>query len=199
MIKEDNVWEGKSSQGSKQGEQPKLSTNALDIDFRRILSIWPFIILFGLLGYAAGSIYLRYANTIYTVSTSISIEEKQEVSLGQAIFGNPRDPFNDRVAYFKSPTMAARLVDSLGLQYKAEAQGRFRNKSFYKIIQWKIIQEDTTHEAPEINFSLVSRDSGFHFVSGSIEGNGRWGMPFMIGKTKVLVEKLQPFNSQSPI
>jgi tyrosine-protein kinase Etk/Wzc len=195
----DNVWEGRTESQTKESQQTKLSANALDIDFRRILSIWPFILLFGLLGYAAGSIYLRYATTIYTVSTSISLEEKQEVSLGQAIFGNARDPFNDRVAYFKSPTMAARIVDTLGLQYRADAQGRFRNKSFYGIIKWKLIPNDTVTDVPEINFSILPKDTGFHYTSGTIEGNAMWSVPFYIGKNKVVVDKIQSFKTQSPI
>ncbi len=200
MIKDDNVWENKPNSGAEHEMQQtnKLRTNALDIDFRRILSIWPFILLFGLLGYAVGSIYLRYSTTIYSVSTSISLEEKQEVSLGQVFFGNPRDPFNDRIAYFKSPTIAAQLVDSLGLQYNAEAQGRFRNKNFYKIISWRILGK-SNDEIPQINFSIFPKKDGFHYVSGKKEGDAYWGMAFMIDTNKILVNKLQEFNSQTPI
>ncbi|MEI2748702.1 MAG: polysaccharide biosynthesis tyrosine autokinase [Ferruginibacter sp.] len=201
MSKDDhNVWENKTTSVERENlQQGKLRTNSLDIDFRRILSIWPFILLFGLLGYAAGSIYLRYANKIYSVSTSISLEQKEEVSLGQAFFGNPRDPFNDKIAYFRSPSIAAMLVDSLGLQYNAEAQGRFKNKNFYGIIKWHIIHDDPKTDIPEINFSIMPKPAGFHFVSGKIEGDGQWGVPFLINKVKVVVQKLEEFNSQSPI
>lgn len=201
MSKDDhNVWENKTTTVERENlQQGKLRTNSLDIDFRRILSIWPFILLFGLLGYAAGSIYLRYANKIYSVSTSISLEQKEEVSLGQAFFGNPRDPFNDKIAYFRSPSIAAMLVDSLGLQYNAEAQGRFKNKNFYGIIKWHIIHDDPKTDIPEINFSIMPKPAGFHFVSGKIEGDGQWGVPFLINKVKVVVQKLEEFNSQSPI
>ena len=200
MIRdENNIWETKSTNKESENKpQTKSIVNSLDIDFRRILSIWPFILLFGLLGYAVGSIYLRYASTIYSVSTSISIEEKEEVSLGQAFFGNPRDPFNDRIAYFKSPTLAAQLVDSLGLQFNAEAQGRFRNKNFYNIIKWKIFTKQG-EETPEINFSLLPKNNGFHFISGKDEGEAVWGIPFLINNNKIIVEKIQEFQSQSPI
>ena len=199
MIKEDNIWENKpSGTDPEKNSNQKLRTNALDIDFRRILAIWPFILLFGLLGYAVGSIYLRYSTTVYSVSTSISLEEKQEVSLGQVFFGNPRDPFNDRIAYFKSPTIAAQLVDSLGLQYNAEAQGRFRNKNYYKIISWRILDK-SSDEIPSINFTLFPKGDGFRFVSGKTEGNGKWGKPFVLNNNKILVSKIQEFNSQTPI
>lgn len=196
---EDNIWENQPvSRDTDKSTSQKLRTNALDIDFRRILAIWPFILLFGLLGYAAGSIYLRYATTIFSVTTSISLEEKEEVALGQVFFGNPRDPFNDRIAYFKSPTIAAQLVDSLGLQYNAEAQGRFRNKNYYNIIRWRILDK-SNDEIPVINFTLFPNEKGFHFVSGNTEGEGSWGKPFVIANNKILVTKLQDFNSQTPI
>lgn len=200
MIKDDhNVWENRNTATEKdQVQQLKPKTNVLDIDFRRILSVWPFILLFGLLGYAAGSIYLRYSTTIYSVATSISLEQKEEVSLGQAFFGSPRDPFNDKIAYFRSPTIAAMLVDSLGLQYNAEAQGRFKNKNFYRLLRWHIITKKG-EEIPEINFSIIPKSSGFHFVSGKTEGDAQWGVPFKINENLVEVTKLQEFTSQSPI
>src|SRR5205085_5887460 len=111
----------------------------VDINLRRVLSVCPYVILCALLGFVIGNIYLRYVNTVYFVSTSISIEQKEEVSLGQALFGSPRDPFNDKIAYFRSPSLAAQLVDSLGLQYHAEAQGRFKNKNFYGLIKWSVL------------------------------------------------------------
>ncbi len=201
MIKDDhNVWENKTTIVDRDNPSPgKLRTNALDIDFRRILSVWPFILLFGLLGYAVGSIYLRYTNTIYSVSTSISLEEKNEVSIGQVLFGNQRDPFNDKIAYLKSPSLAKIIVDSLGLQYKADAQGRFKNRSFYSIIKWHIISNDSVANIPEINFSIMPHSKGFHFVSGKQEGEGLWSVPFKIKNNEVVVDKLENFNSQSPI
>ena len=57
----------------------KAKSDSFDIDVRRILALWPFILLFGLLGYAAGSIFLRYSTPVYTITTSISIEEKDEI------------------------------------------------------------------------------------------------------------------------
>ncbi len=199
MKDDHNVWENKGGPIDQPAtQQGKVQANALDIDIRRIMSVWPFILLFGLIGYAVGSIYLRYANTIYSVSTSISLEQKAEVSLGQAIFGNPRDPFNDKIAYFKSPTLAAQLVDSLGLQYNAEAQGRFKNKNFYGIISWKILNV-VNGDIPTINFSIIPKENGFQYVSDTIEGKGQWSVPFMIRNHQIVVNKLEEFSSQSPI
>src|SRR5690606_33477459 len=124
----------------------------------------------------AGSIYLRYVENIYHVSTSITIEEKQEVSIGQAFFGSTRDPFNDKIAFFKSPTLALKLVDSLGLNYKAEAKGRLKDRNFYSLIKWFIINKDE-EEVPEINFTIEAKKEGFSFTYNLKEGTARWGEP----------------------
>ncbi|MFT3909016.1 MAG: polysaccharide biosynthesis tyrosine autokinase [Ferruginibacter sp.] len=178
----------------------KPRVNSIDIDFRRVLSVWPFIVLFGILGYLAGLIYLRYADTVYNVTTSISIEQDQEVTIGQALFGNTRDPFNDKVAFFKSPTLAAMLVDSLGLQYNAQTHGRFKNKDFYGLIKWMVIKDKPTDEVPEFNFSIMpEKDGSFTFKSDTTSGKGTWGVTFMVKGHKVIVYKLDDFTTQTPI
>lgn len=199
MKVDHNVWESKTSGTDNIPEisaTPK--SGSLDIDFRRILSAWPYVLLFAFLGFLCGSLYLRYAHNVYKVSTSLTIEEKQEVSIGQALFGNQRDPFNDRIAYIKSPSLAFKLVDSLGLQYKAEAKGRLKDRDFYKLIKWFVIS-NTSEDDPEINFTIEARDNDFTYKSGSETGTTKWGEPFKIGAHRIVVYKLQNFTSQTPI
>jgi capsular exopolysaccharide synthesis family protein len=203
-MKEDkNIWEGNKANVSEpdyyvKNNQSANTGSSFDIDFRRILALWPFILLFGMLGFALGSIYLRYITPIYTLSTSISIEDKSEISLGQAFLGSSRDPFNDRIEYFKSPSLAAELVEELGLQYKSVSQGRFKNKDFYGIIKWEIL-DLANQDAPEISFSILPKKNGFHFVSGKVEGDGLWEIPFVLNKHKIVIHKLKEFNSFTPI
>jgi capsular exopolysaccharide synthesis family protein len=202
MSREDkNIWEGNTSRAESDYIRTAKTGNAsaLDIDIRRILGLWPFILLFGLLGFAVGSIYLRYITPIYTLSTSISIEDKAEISLGQALLGSARDPFNDRIEYFKSPTLAAKLVDSLGLQYNAVSQGRFKNKDFYGIIRWEILTLNN-QEPEEINFSILPNKTGFKYnAEGKIQGDAAWSVPFRIGKNTIVVHKLKNFGGFTPI
>jgi capsular exopolysaccharide synthesis family protein len=203
-MKEDkNIWEGNKPNISEPEHYIKNNPSAntgssFDIDLRRILALWPFILLFGMLGFALGSIYLRYITPIYTLSTSISIEDKSEISLGQAFLGSSRDPFNDRIEYFKSPSLAAELVENLGLQYKAVSQGRFKNKDFYGIIKWEIIHS-LDQDPPEISFSILPKKNSFHYVSGKTEGDGMWDVPFLLNNNKIVIHKLKEFNSFTPI
>jgi capsular exopolysaccharide synthesis family protein len=199
-MKEDiNIWESKKT--TLPVESSKTSVNAgaqIDLDFKRLLSIWPYILLFGFLGFLAGSLYLRYVSNVYNVSTSIIIEEKEELALGQNIFGPQRDPFNDKIAYLKSPTLSYKLVDSLGLQYRAEAKGRLKDRNFYSLIKWFIIS-NSAEEDPEINFTIDAAENDFEYKSGSAQGRVKWGQPFDLNGHKVVVYKLHEFESQAPI
>ena len=198
---EQNIWEGNVS---KPKPELELSNNmksinpAFDIDFKRILGLWPFILLFGLLGYTMGVVYLRYITPTYTISTSISLEDKQDVALSQVLLGSNKDPLNDQIAYFKSPTLAAQLIDSLGINYHAESQGRFKNKDYYGIIKWQILTS-SDENLPEINFSILPEKNGFKFTSGSITGSAKWGTPFKIKEVFVIVNKLKESISSSPV
>lgn len=197
-----NVWENRNMNTSSEKEpiQPaKLRTNSIDIDFRRVISVWPFILLFGVLGYFAGMLFLRYSDIVYIVNTSISIEEDQEVTIGQALFGNTRDPFNDKIAFFKSPTIALQVVDTLGLQYHAQAQGRFKNKDFYGIIKWYVVKQDPAEEVPEINFSIIPQKEGFKLKTDNTEQKQQWGVPFKVRGQTVVALKLEDFKGETPI
>ena len=56
---------------------------------------------------------LKLLNKLVGIKNS-NIEEKDEISIGQALLGQSgRDPLNDRIAYFKSPSLSMQLVDSL--------------------------------------------------------------------------------------
>lgn len=199
MKEDQNVWESKVTPGNSDTTYPSISKGGeFAIDFRRVLSAWPYVILFGFLGFLAGSLYLRYATTEYSVSTSIIMEEKQEVTIGQALFGSARDPFNDRIAYLKSPVLALKLVDSLGLQYKAEAKGHLKSRDYYGMLNWFIINKPQS-KVPEINFTIEPREKDFTYTNGKESGEVAWGTPFMIKDNKVVVYKIENFNSQTPI
>lgn len=196
---DNNIWESNQPSSYIPGYvQGGGANTGVDVNIRRIVATWPFMILFGIISYALGNLYLRYATVQYTVSTSISLEQKDEMSLNKILVGNVRDPFNDKVAFFKSPTLALQLVDSLGLQYNAIAQGRFKDKNFYKVVNWRIITAPN-QEPPLISFTIINKKNGFHFVSDGIEGDAKWGIPFMIKKNQVVIEKTRTDISQTPI
>lgn len=200
MINHDNnIWENKTvSHNGEVVRESKPKTSSVDINFRRVLSVWPYVIVFAFLGLLGGYIYLRYVDVVYNVSTSINIEQREEVSLGHALFGSTRDPFNDKIAYFKSPSLAIQLVDKLGLQYRAEAKGRFKDKDFYGLIGWKVLNAEEGF-TPDITFTVYPKENSFEYKHDSARGTARWGQPIMIGKNVVQVSKLKDFAGDPAI
>lgn len=200
MNREDaNVWEKR--RGGYEYDSVPMSTasaGSVDIDFKRMLSIWPFILLFGLIGYAVGNIFLRYTNETYIASTSLSLDDKEEISLTKVLFGDINQSFNDKIEFLKSPSLAYRVVDSLQLQYSAKAQGRFKDKNFYGILKWRILNISDP-EDPEIDFTIFPKKNGFRYVAGSIEGNAVWSVPFFIGKNQVQIDKLMEIGGEAPV
>lgn len=208
MRQDENVWDSRQQKVEEvitPVEGRILNKSGVDINFRRILSVWPYVIIFGLLGFILGFIYLRYVSVVYSVSTSINIEEKSEAGLGQKFMVSNRDPFNDKVAFFKSPTFASHLVDSLGLNYHAVARGRVKNKDFYGIIKWSVIGYDSALVRNSLNvpdglfFTITTVKGGFNYQYGAKKGRCLWGEPFNLGGKYVLINKLSEIAPETVI
>jgi uncharacterized protein involved in exopolysaccharide biosynthesis len=165
-----------------------LSSNFLDIDFRRILRIWPFILLFALLGGIAAKVVLRYMVPIYRASSNVNIQQKEEFSLGQSLFGT-RDPFNDKLAWFSSPTIAKEVVDNLNLRFVAVQKGVFKNKDLYGVIKWGISSTDSSLQASRLNFTIIPDAKGFKLIQGKSQIRGFWDKQILVGNVPVIIEK----------
>lgn len=201
MAEDLNIWENKTTVSEKQPEQKtsKPKGSHIDIDIRRILSVWPWVIVFGILGFVAGKIYLRYVTKIYLVTTSINIQQKEEISIGQAFFGSARDPFNDQIAYFRSPTFALQIVDTLGLQYMAVSKGRFKDKEMYSAIKWYVLPEEDGSEIPPMNFSIIAEKDHFEYTANGVKGQANWNQPFSLLGHKVVINKTDDIPNKTPV
>jgi capsular exopolysaccharide synthesis family protein len=190
---DNNIWESNQPQEEKKNIATSnlntVSKSSFDIDIRRLIGLWPFVLLFGLLGYLVGNIYLRYITPIYSVSTALTFDDNtDDMSITKLLLGSDRDPLNDKIAYFKSPTLASKVIDSLGLQYHVQSQGRIKNKDFYGIISWRIISDINEEATPELNFSIVPSLQGFKYTCGKIKGDAIWGQPFRISQSLIVFE-----------
>jgi uncharacterized protein involved in exopolysaccharide biosynthesis len=164
------------------------SSNFLDIDFRRILRIWPIILLFALLGGVAAKVILRYMVPVYRASSNVNIQQKEEFSLGQSLFGT-RDPFNDKLAWFSSPTIAKEVVDNLNLRFVAVQKGVFKNKDLYGVIKWRISSTDSSLQTSKLNFTIIPDAKGFRLNQGKSQIRGFWNRQILVGKVPVIIEK----------
>lgn len=169
--------------------------NVWDIQYRRVLSVWPWMLGSALACFILTGIVLRYITDKYEVSSSIVVEENQEITLGQALF-NSRDPLNDQIAVLRSPTLARRVVDSMGLQYHAKIEGKFKDKELYKNIAWKVIFKPQD-DARLLQFTVQPDSTGFSWKSGSLKGRAKWGEAFTIDAKVVQVSRYK-FFYESP-
>jgi len=162
----------------------------LDIDLRRVARVWPLVIVFSILGFFAAQTVLRYAIPKYRAGMSVNIQQKEEISLGQAFFGT-RDPFNDKLAWFRSPAVAKKVVDELDLRYNATLKGFIRNKDLYKIIRWRILDSKGAANTQSLAFTIIPAKDGFICKYAQTEIKAAWGIPFKVGALDVIVEKLK--------
>lgn len=196
---DNNPWENDPAASLKPLNKVPPRANFLDIDIRRILSIWPWIILFGFIGFGFAKLYLRYSINVYQASTNINIKEKDEITIGEAVFGSARDPFNDRIAFIKSPALALKVIDSLGLQYQSIAKGRLKDKNLYGDIKWFIQKTGIDNLPVNLQFTIIPDKDGFSYKSNTSKGAGKWGVPFIIDSVPVVVTKLKNLTSSAPV
>jgi capsular exopolysaccharide synthesis family protein len=190
MSKQDqNPWESYPNlKNTTEQVEKNTSKKVLDVQFRRVLSVWPYMFLSAILCAIIASIYLRYQIDIFELSTSIVVEEDQEITIGKALFSS-RDPLNNQVAILKSPALSRRVVDSMGLNFHAKADGRFKDKDLYGTYSWKIIEKDSLNPSL-LSFMVFPKGNDFTWMSGNKKGFASFGSPFRINGSVVVLNKV---------
>jgi capsular exopolysaccharide synthesis family protein len=184
---ERNPWENEPGADYLQGipvSQPRKSNTVWDIHYRRILSVWPWMIPAGLLFFAAAWLYLRYQDDVYRVGASIVMQD-QATAVNMY---SSRDPINDNIARLKSPTLMKRVVDTMGLQFKALVKGNIKDRYLYDEISWRIVNADPGTSG-YLSFDVTVTNTGFDWKSGNQTGSGKWDSPFFIQGKQVLLQK----------
>ncbi|HMP87969.1 MAG TPA: hypothetical protein PKE63_11885, partial [Lacibacter sp.] len=184
-----NPWDTEQEQGYLHGPAvslPRKSTNVWDIQYRRVLSVWPWMIPAGLLFWAAAWFYLRYQDDVYRVSASIVLQDPAFAVMNPY---SSRDPINDNIARLRSPTLMKRVVDTMGLQYKAMVKGNIKDRDIYDDIRWYKPTQTPTN-SPALSFEVIqTNEAGFRWKSGNQEGTAAWSVPFEISGHPVVVQK----------
>ena len=192
-----NPWENNNT-GAAATNNAKTLTS---VDFRRLLGIWPYALILGIIGFSVGKLYTRYIVTTYTVSTKVNIQQKEEITIQQAVTGTTRDPFNDRIAFLKSPALSVNVVDTLDLSYNTTLEGKFKDKSLYGLIKWKILNPNYEKLSDNhFSFSIVPQKGKFELVYKQKKiGNFSFDTPIIIDGFTIIVTKLKDFEYNSPI
>jgi capsular exopolysaccharide synthesis family protein len=198
-----NPWENNIENNTFSQQKHNLVVNKSlnDIDFRRLLSIWPYALISAIICFGIGKLYTRYIVTTYVVATKINIQQKEEITIQQAVSGTTRDPFNDRIAYLKSPALSINVVDSLQLMYNTTLIGKFKDKSLYGIIRWRILNPDYERLSENnFNFSILPENGKLQLVyNGKRVNEFVFNKPNIIDGFIVVVDSIKGFNYNSPI
>ncbi|MBU6158742.1 MAG: polysaccharide biosynthesis tyrosine autokinase [Bacteroidetes bacterium] len=188
-----NPWEADQEpqqqylSGAAPAPNPRKSASAWDIQYRRILQVWPWMLPSGLLFLAVAWFYLRYQNDIYSVSSSIVIQDQS--ALQAANYFASKDPINDNIARLKSPTLMKRVVDTLGLQYQGVVRGTIKTREIYSDVKWQVLNRAPgTYAGLSFDVERIG-ERGFKWKSGNQTGTASWGIPFLIGKDQVVLTK----------
>jgi capsular exopolysaccharide synthesis family protein len=194
MSKEINPWESNPNDSvdvnkQKTVQKPFNDVNFFpEIDLNRIVRIWPLVLLFGLLGSVFAYLYILYTVPNYQASMRINIQQKEEISLGEALFGT-REIYNDKIEWLRSPSLAKHVVDNLGLNYIAIQKGVIKNKDLYGKLSWRIANTDSTKSYKDLTFSIIPNKNGFKLTYNNIEKNGNWGSILFVEETPIIIEK----------
>ena len=175
--------------GSYTAPNPRKSQSAWDIQYRRILQVWPWMIPFGLIFLSVAWFYLRYQDDVYSVRSSIVIQ--QDLEMLNANIYSTKDPLNDNIARLRSPTLMKRVVDTMGLQYQAEVHGAIKTRNMYDDVKWKVLNRVPGSSAGLLFEVEEKGNKGFQWKSGNQTGTAFWGNPFMIGNDQVVLYKKQ--------
>lgn len=194
-----NPWESNKQENNL--HQRFSSQYALtDIDFKRLLYTWHYVLFFGIFGVIIGKIYTRYITTTYTVSTKINIQQKEEITIQQAVSGNSRDPFNDRIAFLKSPALLINTVDNLNLCYTAALKGKFKDKSLYKIINWEIVDKKKYNDLPNISFVIEPINNKLYLKTKyGKKQEFKFNSIIKFDSFNIRIDSIRPFSYNSPI
>lgn len=197
-ISDNNPWEkNDQSQPTTNFVSEPVKKNVLDIQPRRILSVWPFVILGGLLCFSISWTFLRYVINIYEVTTSVVLENTEEMGALEAIYST-KDPLNDQVALLKSPAVANKIVDELYLNYHAFADGKFKDQELFSKIKWSVITPGVENRKL-LSFELATNAMGFRWKMGNLAGKGNWGKECKIGSDVVLIQKISGISNNTRI
>lgn len=185
-----NPWESQQDSDfivAPVASRARKASTAWDIHYRRILSVWPWMIPAGLLFLAAAWFYLRYQDDVYKVSASIVLQDPSTFQVVN-MYSN-RDPINDNIARLRSPTLMKRVVDTMGLQYQAKVVGNIKDRFLYDEVKWKILNATPGRESSGLMFEVETTERGFRWKSGNQTGEAAWDIPFSIGNRSLVLSK----------
>ena len=179
---DNNPWEANISNNAEivnHDQPPKqiVKKKVIDIQISRIFSIWPYMLLSGIVLFFMGWLYLRYTINIYEANTSVVLDDNTTLNPGLA---GLRDPLNNQIALLKSNTVASKVVLKNNLQYHSYLKGKVKDKELFDEIKW-FISSSISDSREKLVVSIYPKNlDNFDWRCENASGKGKWNKPVMI-------------------
>jgi capsular exopolysaccharide synthesis family protein len=176
-----NPWESTASNKFEGTNAPQsnviLKKKVIDFQFSRILSIWPYMLLCGIVFFFLSWMYLRYTINIYQASTSVVLDDNSALNPG--LIGL-RDPLNNQIALFKSNTVASKIVLKNKLQYHTYLKGKIKDKELFEEVKW-YVSSSISDKRENLTVTILPKNQdNFEWKSSNASGKGKWNHPVMV-------------------
>ena len=179
---DNNPWEANISNNAEivnHDQHPKqiVKKKVIDIQISRIFSIWPYMLLSGIVLFFMGWLYLRYTINIYEANTSVVLDDNSTLNPGLV---GLRDPLNNQIALLKSNTVASKVVLKNNLQYHSYLKGKVKDKELFDEIKW-FISSSISDSREKLVVSIYPKNlDNFDWRCENASGKGKWNKPVMI-------------------
>jgi len=179
---DNNPWEANISNNAEivnndQHPQQIVKKKVIDIQISRIFSIWPYMLLSGIVLFFMGWLYLRYTINIYEANTSVVLDDNSTLNPGLV---GLRDPLNNQIALLKSNTVASKVVLKNNLQYHSYLKGKVKDKELFDEIKW-FISSSISDSREKLVVSIYPKNlDNFDWRCENASGKGKWNKPVMI-------------------
>ncbi|MEZ5016873.1 MAG: polysaccharide biosynthesis tyrosine autokinase [Flavipsychrobacter sp.] len=164
-------------------QMPQASTRILkqlnsSFDFKRmlgaLLSNWYWFVLAISITMTAGFLYLRYTTPIYSIDSSILIDNQDDNNVAQSVLTElapDKDKsrvnlYNEKVI-LESQDMIAKVVDSLDLNIRYWAIGRVKETEIYEECPIKVLFDTTGFQGRNMELTIKQIvDGQFELIEG---------------------------------
>jgi capsular exopolysaccharide synthesis family protein len=193
---ETNISNKNDNVNNDQPPQSIVKKKVIDIQVSRIFSIWPYMVLSGIVLFFMGWLYLRYTINIYQASTSVVLDDNAGLNPGLV---GLRDPLNNQIALLKSNTVASKVVLKNRLQYHSYLKGKVKDRELFDEIKWYVTSSiSDKREKLVISISPKNLDN-FEWRCENSSGKGKWNMPVMIKGNELFFISYATFPKNSII
>ncbi len=202
-----NPWESHIEQpanalvANTAATKPIAKRSSSDINLLRLISLWPWVLLSTALMFIVAKLYLRYQVPVYMASIMVNMaEDNTRMPFGTTSLFDTRNPMNDKIDILKAPTTSKLLVDTLGLWKKAIRKGRFKDQDLYGTFTWNYWGPGYDPDRVFAFSIFPQKDgNGFTWKMDGKSGNGKMGVPFVMGRDSFVVYALGRFDADDEI